>query len=158
MQNIDPASPDLSWVPFRGGELEGVRPARLCRACRAAGETRSEARQQAICFACYRAALDHDRRLKAAGQFDAASEERFVAMGPLAPVNQTRLNALRAARALARVGLSPWAVRRLAAVRAARLALASAPAVTAARTEKTLPLPAAWLPFVVDEVPRQHVG
>src|SRR6187401_2616371 len=79
---------DSEWVRFRGGELEGKRPKVLCPACREdVGHVLSTRRQgpirqetegrRPLCFQCYRAEIDRDRALKAAGELDTASVERF---------------------------------------------------------------------------------
>src|SRR4029453_11629141 len=95
---------DGEWVSFNGGELEGRRPKALCRACRArlhrAGLDRSAALPKAfpLCFQCYRAELEREKALKAAGQLETASEARFQFTLPLDPVNKSRLQALRMVR------------------------------------------------------------
>src|SRR5262245_66231408 len=74
------------WVSFPGGELEGKRPKVLCQACREAlkretarktGSSRASGAPRPLCFQCYRAGLDRDRAIRAAGHLDTASEERF---------------------------------------------------------------------------------
>jgi hypothetical protein len=80
----DPKWADPEWMTFPGGELQGKRPRALCPACRerhhrAATQavTPALAAQKLICFHCYRAELERDRALRAAGQLDTASEARF---------------------------------------------------------------------------------
>ena len=99
---------DDEWITFPGGELEGKRPKALCPACRnqlmqaAAAQTASATRLRAVCFQCYRAEIDRDRALKAAGQLDTASAERFQTALPFEPVNRPRLEMLKAERSTAR--------------------------------------------------------
>jgi hypothetical protein len=112
---------DADWMTFPGGELEGKRPRALCPACRAQlsrEQLRRErlSREQLnsaaapavrpgpkpICFQCYRAELERDRALQAAGQLETASEARFQCTLPFEPVNTVRLAALKAERAAAR--------------------------------------------------------
>ena len=50
-------------------------------------------------FQCYRADLDRERALKAAGELDTASDARFQTQLPFEPVNRARLDALKADRA-----------------------------------------------------------
>src|SRR5262249_12572041 len=98
------------WVSFPGGELEGQRPQALRPACRDAlrhaATTKGRARRlpggRTLCFQCYRADLERDRALKAAGQLDTASDARFQSLLPFEPVNRPRLDALKADRAQAR--------------------------------------------------------
>jgi len=162
------------WVTFQGGELEGRRPKVLCRACRQAlkdlavgAERRQEPR--ALCFQCYRAELERERGIKAAGLLDTASEERFQTMLPLEPVNIQRLQMLKADREVAREaekqGIGQFVDKRRRAQIAARHALqrvfAGVAAKKAAHTPEgerviasafhaaELQLPEAWLPFVV---------
>ena len=92
---------DGEWVSFPGGELEGKRPKVLCAACRdvvnraAAGETVRPFRPRALCFQCYRAEIERERALKAAGELDTASVERFQSALPFEPVNRPRLEMLK---------------------------------------------------------------
>src|SRR5438093_2637862 len=70
---------DDDWVTFPGGELEGKRPTVLCPACReqlkrvaagahAQGNARPrEHAARTFCFQCFRAEIDRDKALKAAG-------------------------------------------------------------------------------------------
>lgn len=85
------------WVTFPGGELEGKPPKVMCRACR---ERANHA--GTLCFQCYRAELERDRALRVAASLDTASEARFQSALPFEPVNQPRLQRLRADRAAAR--------------------------------------------------------
>lgn len=81
------------WVSFPGGELEGRRPRVQCAACRA--RRRADA---TLCFQCYRANLDRDRALRAAGQVSTASEARFQEQLPFEPIDEARLALLKADR------------------------------------------------------------
>ena len=74
------------WVSFPGGELEGRRPKVLCASCRARRRT-----DATLCFQCYRAELDHESALRAAGTLDTASEARFQQQLPFEPINEGRL-------------------------------------------------------------------
>ena len=121
-----------------------------------------------LCFQCYRAELDRERAIGAAGQLDTASEARFQFQLPLEPINQPRLDALKAARSEARTasvqGIGAYVDKRRRAQIAARHALQaiadglraqriSAPErrdeISAAIHAAELQLPEAWLPFVV---------
>ena len=168
------------WVTFPGGELEGTRPKVLCPTCRetlkreAAGRSgasspaRLSSPTRPLCFQCYRADLDRERALRAAGELDTASDARFQSQLPFEPVNRARLDTLKAARiearAIASQGIGQYADRRRHAQIEARHALqaiaaglkarqltplaqtqAMAPAIHAAE----LQLPDAWLPYVV---------
>jgi hypothetical protein len=177
------------WVSFPGGELEGRRPKVLCPACRAAlqraagGSGRpASARPDAdelrrgrltrptrpLCFQCYRADLDRQRGIAAAGQLDTSSEARFQYQLPLEPVDRFRLDSLKAARTDARMasvhGIGAYIDKRRHAQIAARHALQTLADGLRARqlspTERRtvfgdaihaaeLQLPEAWLPFVV---------
>jgi len=165
------------WAAFPGGELEGTRPKVLCPACRdrlqqeARGALAPQAGQKPaapLCFNCYRATLERDRALKAAGELDTASDARFQGLLPFEPVNTARLECLKADRAEARgraaEGSGQYAVRRRRAqpearralqaifesVRARRSAAAARESqVAAAIHALELQLPEAWLPFVV---------
>ena len=79
------------WVSFPGGELEGRRPRVRCAACR----TRRRA-DATLCFQCYRATLDRDRALRAAGRVSTASEARFQEQLPFEPIDEARLALLKA--------------------------------------------------------------
>ncbi len=180
---------ETDWITFPGGELEGKRPNVLCPACReklraaaAGGGTSHPAPRtphrtshprtsapphQLLCFECYRATVQRERALKAAGELDTASEERFQFQLPLEPVNQSRLARLRAERATERVasqaGAGRYVDRRRHAQIEARHALQHIVATLRARNAPTpeqervmddathaaeLQLPEAWLPFV----------
>src|SRR5450631_2222541 len=106
-------SAEGEWITFPGGELEGRRPKALCTACRerlkraAAGPADSSASEKAsaaraLCFQCYRAELERERALAAAGQLDTASAERFQSALPFEPVNVPRLEMLKVERSAAR--------------------------------------------------------
>ena len=164
------------WVTFPGGELEGKRPKVLCSACREAlkreavtdGSAGAARRSRLLCFDCYRADLARARALQDAGDLDTASDERFQTQLPFEPVNQQRLQTLKAARATARAadseGLGQYADKRRHAQIQARHALQAiavglkarqlAPAVQAQAMASAvhaaeLQLPEAWLPYVV---------
>jgi hypothetical protein len=115
---------------FPGGELEGKRPRALCPACReqlsrkqlisreqlnSAAAPAVRPAPKPICFQCYRAELERDRALKAAGQLETASDARFQCTLPFDPVNTVRLAALKAERAAARQARRP-AIERQAIV------------------------------------------
>jgi len=170
---------DDEWVTFPGGELEGKRPKVLCAACRdqlkrvaASARYKGDARPRehaarTLCFQCYRAELDRDRALIAAGDLDTASDERFQSALPFEPVNRPRLDMLKAeraaARAVRRAGVEPYTDRRRQAQIAARHALQAI--ASGLKTRQLAPsdcervlasvlhaaelqLPEAWLPFV----------
>jgi len=171
------------WVSFPGGELEGKRPKALCPACREAlkreaaapshlrtshSRTSHSHTSRPLCFQCYRVDLDRERALQAAGDLDTASDARFQFQLPLEPVNRSRLDGLKAARAEARTasvqGIGAYVDKRRRAQIAARHALQaiaaglllrhdSAPGrgqeMTDAIHATELQLPEAWLPFVV---------
>ena len=167
------------WVSFPGGELEGKRPKALCPACREALKREalsahsSRLHPRPLCFQCYRAELDRERAIAAAGQLDTASEARFQFQLPLEPINQSRLDSLKAARSEARTaevqGIGAYVDKRRRAQIAARHALQaiaeglraqriSAPErrdderrddIAAVIHAAELQLPEAWLPFVV---------
>ncbi len=167
------------WVSFPGGELEGQRPKALCPACRealareAAGSPLSPPARPArparpLCFQCYRAEMDRERALLAAGELHTSSEERFQVQLPFEAVNRARLDGLKAdraeARAIASQGAGAYADKRRHAQIEARHALqaigeglrsrALAPAVQARVIDAAvhaaeLQLPEAWLPFVM---------
>ena len=167
---------EKEWIEFPGGELEGTRPRALCQPCRdklRAGGGRA-ARKAPLCFQCYRAELDRERMLKAAGDLNTASEERFQGALPFEPVNRLRLERLRADRMAARASLDSGTGRfvdkRRRAQIAARHALqriadglkardvsgglltseAEGRRVLAETTHAAeLQLPDAWLPFVL---------
>ena len=94
------------WVTFPGGELEGKRPKAVCPACREAMNRGFVPTARTLCFQCYRADLERERALRAAGNLDTGTEERFQAQLPFEQVNRARLAALKAARAEARAAAS----------------------------------------------------
>ena len=176
------------WVSFPGGELEGRRPKALCAACRAAlpreaagrpvtrsteatrptRPTRPTGPTRPLCFQCYRADLDRQRGIAAAGQLDTSSEARFQYQLPLERVDRFRLDSLKTARADARIasvqGIGVYIDKRRHAQIAARHALQAI--ADGLRARQLLPadrrtafgdaihaaelqLPESWLPFVV---------
>lgn len=161
------------WVSFPGGELEGKQPKALCQACRAALKREAlsphpSSPSRPLCFQCYRADLDRQHAIGAAGQLDTGSEARFQFQLPLEPVNQSRLDALKVARSEARAasvrGIGAWVDKRRHAQIAARHALQTIAAeigrrgisapdrrqeIADAIHAAELQLPDAWLPFVV---------
>jgi hypothetical protein len=121
-----------------------------------------------LCFQCYRAELDRERAIQAAGELNTASEARFQSQLPFEPVNRARLDALKADRTAARAasgqGIGQYADKRRQAQIAARHALQAiaaglkarqltpliqAQALAAAAHAAELQLPEAWIPFVV---------
>jgi hypothetical protein len=163
---------EREWVSFPGGELQAPRPTVLCPACRAklqASAAKPAAQSsQAVCFACYRASLERERVLKAAGELNTASEARFQATLPFEPVNRARLARLQSERAesrtAARSGVGQYVDKRRQAQIAARRVLERIViglrernatgaerdrVLTAATHAAELQLPDAWLPFVV---------
>src|SRR5438309_2440607 len=86
---------DNDWVTFPGGELEGERPKVLCPACRAALTSgRRPASPRPLCFQCYRADLDRQRALGAAGDLETTSDARVQTQLPFEPIDRARLDAL----------------------------------------------------------------
>ncbi len=167
-----PQSKEEEWVTFEGGELQGKRPEVQCAACRARSAGRRAAksppaRSSTVCFGCYRAALEYERALGAAGRLETASPERFQTLLPFEPVNRARLEKLRADRAVARAtmrsGVGLYVDRRRRAQIAARHALQRVAAGVHSRESRAangalsdaairaleLQLPDSWLPFVV---------
>ena len=187
---------DKEWVSFPGGELEARRPKALCPACRNQLHTAISGRDQRrpvldtrehhgasasgvgvgphalkrspLCFECYRAGLERERALKAAGQLDTASVERFQDALPFEPVNVPRLESLKVERQAARVELTRsthgFVDKRRHAQIAARHALQQIAAglrarqlapsdrervITSAIHAAELQLPESWMPFVV---------
>jgi hypothetical protein len=190
MENISEAPQivkDCEWIGFPGGELEGRRPKVLCPACRediarVLGTRRGsndggstwpgDQRGRTICFQCYRAEIDRDHALKAAGELDTASEARFQTALPFEPVNRPRLQMLKAEHSAARAfhkGVARFEDRRRQAQIAARHALQQIAAgvvgadggkMTANADDRAreiayaihaaeLQLPESWIPFVV---------
>src|SRR3954471_15359473 len=126
-----PTHHDIGWTPFHGGELEGQRTRALCPACRAKrlssmddGEVAS---RPALCFQCYRADVERNRKVKAAGELDTASEARFQVTLPFEPVNAPRLAQLKIereqSRTQAKISVGDYAERRRRAQIQARRAL-----------------------------------
>jgi hypothetical protein len=171
-----PTHNDISWTPFPGGELEGPRTRVLCQACQAkrlsSEHDASIASKPALCFQCYRAGFERNRKIKAAGELDTASEARFQVALPFEPVNAPRLARLKVereqARTEARVGVGDYVVRRRRAQIEARHALdrifkglkqrsltdrgqlaSRESSIAAAVHAAELQLPESWLPFVV---------
>ena len=176
---------DTEWVGFAGGELEGKRPRVLCTACRARlqreangprtvaerldpgvdqGGPAAGPRSSPLCFQCYRAELERERALKAAGELDTASAERFQSVLPIEPVNHARLTRLKVERRAARARqavASPYVDRRrqaqinarhilqrLAEGLRTRTVAQSRPGGPGDSRQVDLQLPEAWLPFV----------
>lgn len=159
------------WVTFPGGELEGKRPKALCQTCREALRRAAVAggapnRPRTLCFQCYRADLERDRALKAAGELHTSSEARFQFQLPFEPINTPRLETLKAARAQSKAERPPYVDQRRRAQIDARHALAQIAAGLKARglasgsreRERAifqavhaaeLQLPDSWIPFVV---------
>jgi hypothetical protein len=165
------------WVSFPGGELEGRRPKVLCPTCREAlqralvsGPTSSDLRRgRTLCFGCYRAELERQKAIAAAGALDTASDERFQYQLPFEPLNRPRLEALKADRASARnAALATPAGARVdkrrhgqiaarralqeiaAELRARRVAKADLDrAMACAFHAAELQLPESWIPFVM---------
>jgi len=156
------------WGTFPGGELEGKRPKAVCPACREAMNRGFLPTARTLCFQCYRAELERERALRAAGNLNTGSEERFQAQLPFEQVNRARLAALKAARADARAaasqGAGAYVDKRRQAQIAARHALqqladglkarrvaavVQAQALDEATHAAELQLPEAWLPFVL---------
>jgi len=155
----------------------------LCTACREALEREAGARlslrtsqprtsplraSRPLCFQCYRADLDRERALQAAGDLDTASDARFQSQLPFERVHRGRPEILKVERAAARtaaaLGGSQCVDRRRQAQIAARHALqqmaaglkasqlapaVEAQAMDAAMHAAEIQLPDAWLPFVV---------
>ncbi len=165
------ATPQLlqaEWIPFSGGELEAPRPRVLCPDCRRQLQSRVNGRvtaapaDKALCFQCYRTALERDKAIAAAANLDTGSAERFQVSLPLEPVNHARLARLKVERQEARriqAVASPYVDRRRRAQINARHALQGLAAglrayrekqeqrrVAAIRTGEMM-LPDAWLPF-----------
>jgi hypothetical protein len=163
---------EREWVSFPGGELQAPRPTVLCPACRERLQARaanpSSLANQALCFACYRAGIERERALKAAGELDTASEARFQSTLPFEPVNRSRLARLQTERAATRVsarsGVGQYVDKRRQAQIAARHVLeriviglrerSASPqerdrVLSNATHAAELQLPEAWLPFVM---------
>jgi hypothetical protein len=124
-----------------------------------------------LCFACYRAELDRQKAIAAAGRLDTATDARFQVQLPFEPVDHPRLEMLKADRHAARVAdrstpTGAYADRRRHAQIAARHTLqqiatglrshevATADrdrAMAAAVHAAELQLPDAWIPFVMSQ-------
>jgi hypothetical protein len=120
-----------------------------------------------LCFECHRAERERLRSIRAAAELNTASEARFQDALPFEPVDQVRLERLRAERAADRVASATIAgasdTRRHRAIIAARRALDAAHGVGCVAGAKSpegqafmiamhaaeLQLPVAWIPFVV---------
>ena len=178
MTRQNPETITGEWVSFPGGELEGTRPKALCGACREAlkreagaplaSRTAPHARRT-LCFACYRAELDRQKAIAEAGHLDTATEARFQYQLPFEPVDQPRLEMLKADRRAARVAdgrttTGPFVDRRRQAQIEARHALQHIAAALRARAvakgerdramaavfhAAELQLPESWIPFVM---------
>src|SRR6476661_7564693 len=163
---------EREWVSFPGGELQAPRPTVLCPACRAKVQASAvkpaNLSNQPLCFACYRASIERERALKAAGELNTASEARFQSTLPFEPVNRSRLARLQSERAASRItarsGVGQYVDKRRQAQIAARRVLeriviglrernaSSAErhrVLTTATHAAELQLPEAWLPFVM---------
>jgi hypothetical protein len=160
------------WVSFPGGELQGKRPnthpTHLTHLTHLTDPAHPTHLTGTLCFQCFRASLDRDRALKAAGELDTATDARFQFALPFEPVDETRLAVLKAERGLARVearhGSGEFVDRRRRAQIEARHVLNTVltgvkarqlPAslrerqIASAIHAAELQLPEAWLPFVV---------
>jgi hypothetical protein len=120
-----------------------------------------------VCFQCYRAELEREKALKAAGQLDTASEARFQFTLPFDPVNRSRLHALKTVRAneraVLRSGVGQFTeLRHRAQIRARHMlrmveatlrneqsSAKRATTLAASAHVAELQLPESWLPFVV---------
>ena len=160
------------WVTFPGGELEGKRPKALCTACREALKAAALrpagpiGPRRTLCFQCYRAELERDRAIRAAGEVNTGTERRLQFQLPLEPVDRPRLGMLKAERTIARTITAPSIVARRRAQIEARhtlqqvvkglraRGLAADPvsrerAIFQAVHAAELQLPESWLPFVM---------
>ncbi len=156
------------WVSFPGGELQGKRPNSRGDASEARHPEHPAHSSGTLCFQCFRAGLDHDRALKAAGELDTASDTRFQFVLPLEPIDEARLSMLKGVRAVARAeaqqGAGQFVDRRRRAQIEARHVLQAVlhgvrarqmPAslrerqIASATHAAELQLPDAWLPFVM---------
>ena len=172
---------DKEWLSLPGGELQAPRPSVLCPACREKMRANlsnqsnlsnpsnpSNPSNRPACFACYRATIERERALRAAGELHTASIERFQSALPFEPVNQPRLARLRSDRETSRIasreGVGQYVDKRRQAQIAARHALERVVIGLRDRNLTTrerdhvlsnathaaeLQLPEAWLPFVV---------
>jgi hypothetical protein len=181
-RDLEPTNDE--WVSFPGGELEGKRPKALCAECRdalkreAARSTQHLARstqhavrstRKTLCFACYRAELDRQKAIAAAGHLDTASDARFQYQLPFEAVDRPRLDMLKADRQASHAAdratsTGAFADRRRQAQIEARHALQRIAAGVRARAiakadrdramasvfhAAELQLPDAWIPFVM---------
>src|SRR5258708_10484429 len=154
---------EKDWVAFPGGELEGERPKALCPPCRAALKQRGTASPapRPLCFQCYRAEIERQRALRAAGDLDTASEARFQTQLPFEPIDRARLDGLKAARAdVRRAAAGGYEDRRRQAQIEARHALQAIAAnlrsrgLASAVHAAELQLPESWLPYLVSPLIR----
>jgi hypothetical protein len=141
---------------------------RLNRASGRGGSASAALLAKTACFNCYRASLEHARAIKAAGELDTASVERFQWALPFEPVNTARLETLKADRSASRrtmrQGAGQYVDRRRRAqiearhtlqtifqqVRAQRIAAAAREQqIVSAIHAAELQLPESWLRFVV---------
>jgi hypothetical protein len=128
------------------------------------GAQRPDRPARALCFQCYRADLERQRAIRAAGELDTTSDARFQFQLPLEPVNRPRLQMLKVDRADARAATPVNERSRRQAQIQARHALQQIAAGLKARELSSgereramfqavhaaeLQLPDAWLPFVV---------
>jgi hypothetical protein len=164
------------WVSFPGGELQGRRPnneqanrsPHATHATLPSGGAHPTHQGGTLCFQCFRAGLVRDRAVKAAGELDTATDERFQFVLPLESIDEARLSMLKGDRALARAearqGAGEFVDRRrraqiearhvlhsvLAGVRSRQLPASLRDRQIASATHAAeLQLPDAWLPFVV---------
>lgn len=169
-----PTHNDIGWTPFPGGELEGPQTRALCPDCRArkSAPDSSAPAKPALCFQCYRTQFERNRKIKAAGELDTASEARFQVALPFEPVNVPRLTQLKIEREQSRTqasaGIGIYADRRRRGQIQARRALdrifrglqqreiknrsvaaARESSIAAVVHAAELQLPESWLPFVV---------
>jgi hypothetical protein len=139
---------ESEWITFHGGELEGKRPKALCPTCRealtrvASGLSKLSSPSRPLCFQCYRADLERERALKAAGELDTSTDARFQSQLPFEPVDRARLEMLKAERSGARAstvqGIGQHADKRRRAQIAARHALLQIAAGLPARGSSAL--------------------
>ena len=140
---------ETEWVALPGGELEGRRPKTLCGPCRM--RKAIGAPSKATCFECFKADRKREAAFAAAGEFEAASAERFQDGLPFEPVNVARLEQLRFeredARERSRKGTGRYGDRRRQAQIAARHALERAVELGATEytgADKTIDAPAVF--------------
>ena len=167
-------------MTFQGDELEGKRSRVLfCRGQlkrMASGQARPELRQ-AICFQRYRAEVERQRSVRAAGELDTASVQRFQSALSFEPVDRALLNTLKARRTASRTpmteGVERFVDKQRQAQIAARHALQrsatrlSTRAVSASPSQEgdrvwasavhaaEFQLPESWLPWVVSRWQRR---